>query len=160
MIGLVGTLRTEFSLRTCLFSRLQRTKLPLRKPTQDCNLFDIGCETFLYQSINVCTYIFCSYFCFMFSKCREKCQKVLKFDDFRSLSLLSIEVCCVKIIIKWAETWGVLFFSSYQWNTTQRSLLSETKNFGHQNTDGLKLMLHSFLHWGHSYSLLVLLTKY
>ena len=38
MMGLVGSLRTELSYRTHLLSRLQRTKLPSRKPTQDCNL--------------------------------------------------------------------------------------------------------------------------
>ena len=74
MIGFIVNLHTELSLRTYLLSCLQRTKLPSRKPTQDYNLFKIGCQTSLYQLVNDCNISLCSYICFMISKCGEKYQ--------------------------------------------------------------------------------------
>ena len=108
MVSLVGTLRTELMQRTHLVSGLQRTKLLSRKPTQDCTLLHIGCQTFSYQLIIVCNDSFFSYFWSMFSNCCEKSQKVYKFYGFRFL----IEVCCVKILLKRAETLAVFIFSS------------------------------------------------
>ena len=45
MIGLEGSLRAVLTYRFQPVSRLQRTKLPSRKHTQDINLFDNGCRT-------------------------------------------------------------------------------------------------------------------
>ena len=109
MMDLVETLCTEHSQQSHFFSRLQRTKLPSRKPTQDCNLFDIGCETFLHKLINVCNNSSCSYFCFMFRKSGDKCQKVQKLDDFCYFFFFNRGVLCQDIgKISW--NFGSIFF--------------------------------------------------
>ena len=65
VMSLIGTLRTLLSYCTRFFSRLQRTKLPSRKPTQDYNLFDIGCDFFCVSSksfvtvVSLCIFVSC-----------------------------------------------------------------------------------------------------
>ena len=130
MIDLVGTLRTELSQRTHLLSRLQRTKLHSCKPTQDCNLFDIGCKTFLYQLINIRNNRFCAYFCLMFRKSREECQQVRKFDDFRHFCYFQSRFAVSRYWYNELIFWQYCFFMSYQRNITRCNQFSKTKKLG------------------------------
>ena len=126
-IDLIGTLRAEHPY---VFSRLQRTKLLSRKTTQDWNLVEIGCETSLYQLINVYNISFCLNFRFMFSKCREKCQKVWKFDDFCIFCYFNSRCAVSRYWQNELKFRQCYFFMSYQRNITQRNQFPETKKFG------------------------------
>ena len=106
-------------------------KLPSCRPTQDCTLFDIGCETFLYHLINDCINSFCSYFCFMFRKSREKCQKVQEFDDFRYFCYFHSRCALSKECSMELKLWQYSFFTMYQQNFTQRYQFSRKKNSTH-----------------------------
>ena len=96
MIYLVWTLRTEFSNRTHILSRLQRTNLPSRKPRHDCNLFDIGCETSLYQLISVCIKISVRIFVSCFVGVKKNVKKYENFMIFVIFVIFNWGVPCLK----------------------------------------------------------------